>query len=208
MIRALFALPLGVIALVGCQSKSAAKPASTVTVTETAPATASSSPTGGAATSASSRPTAPSSSAAAPSAASPSGSTNASGATVSFTGPNGLTATATATIVAHADLTGAQAAQNGEYEAADVKIAVTAGLYEFSTYAFSFEGANGISYPPSEGNALLSGLGDPQFGSGSLKAGMSATGYLVFDVPRGGGTLQLQGPQIGQGIVAQWTVSN
>lgn len=133
----------------------------------------------------------------------------ASGATFDLTDSKGLKATVTATLVSKTTGTGAiaQNPAHGVFEEADVKIVVDAGSFDYNAANFQFLGSDGNTYTFGGGNIIGAGV-DPMLTDGTLTVGQSAGGWVVFDVPPGGGTLQLQGDALGGSIAAQWKVGS
>lgn len=132
----------------------------------------------------------------------------ASGATFTLTNGQELKATVVAMLATHLVGDGplAQKPAKGVYEVANIHVAVQAGTLEYNTLDFKFLASDGNAYTHVDGNAATAGF-DPSYGSGTLTAGQARGGNVVFDVPPGGGTLQMTGGGLfGDGIVAQWKV--
>lgn len=78
----------------------------------------------------------------------------------------------------------------GEYEAALVQIHGESGSYRCSSTNFDFVDTSGRHYPP------IGGTSADRFGSvlgsGTVTAGQNVEGYIVFEVPSGGGVVELK----------------
>jgi hypothetical protein len=141
-----------------------------------------------------------------PSGSTPAGSKRAKvGQALLVTDASGLKAKVTPTSFAtHKEGSGqfAEKPKNGLFAVANVKIAVESGDYDFNPLYFKLV-ISGDAYDAFDGNAMFSGF-EPMLDAGTLRAGQSTGGYVVFDVPGPRGVLQLTDP-IG-GVVGEWNV--
>ena len=71
----------------------------------------------------------------------------------------------------------------GEYAVADVTVTVDSGSYDYSEDDFAFQEPDGTTYSMDDGNGLDSGY-DPSLDFGTLPAGGSKRGNVVFDVSK------------------------
>jgi hypothetical protein len=88
----------------------------------------------------------------------------------------------------------------GEYEVAQVALKVLDGGLAYSNAQFAFVDAGGHRFAAVTDNAF-----PPSLGAGIAAAGQTIKGNVIFDVPGGGGTVELHdasGPRL-----AGWTTS-
>jgi hypothetical protein len=91
--------------------------------------------------------------------------------------------------------------QVGEYEVAHVALTVRDGNFPYSSAQFTFVDKGGHRFPAADDSAF-----PPSLGAGTAVAGQTITGNVVFDVPAGGGTVELDdvsGPRL-----SGWTTTH
>src|SRR5665213_1344593 len=76
--------------------------------------------------------------------------------------------------------------QVGEYEVAHVALTVHDGNFPYSSAQFTFVDTGGHRFPAANDTGF-----PPSLGAGTAAGGQTITGNVVFDVPAGGGTVEL-----------------
>jgi hypothetical protein len=98
-----------------------------------------------------------------------------------------------ASVVAHPTGNGPTAPppQNGEYEVATITLTGQDGAFPYAPALLDFMTDTGKTYTSAEGNSAASGYG-PALTAGTVTKGKHVTGTVTFDVPPGGGRVQLR----------------
>jgi hypothetical protein len=94
-----------------------------------------------------------------------------------------------------------QSPKVGEYEVAHVSITVLDGSFSYSNAQFTFVDAGGHRFAAVADDAF-----PPNLGAGTAGIGQTIAGNVVFNVPRGGGTVELRdanGPRL-----SGWTTTH
>lgn len=96
-------------------------------------------------------------------------------------------------VVAHASGNGPTATlpRNGEYEVATLSITGQRGSFTYAPTLLAFMTNTGKTYTSADGNSASSGYG-PALTAGAVTKGKHVTGTITFDVPPGGGRVQLK----------------
>ena len=96
-------------------------------------------------------------------------------------------------VVAHATGNGPAAPppQEGEYEVATVSVTGKVGSFAYAPTLLAFMTNTGKTYTSADGNSAASGYG-PALNAGTVTKGKRVTGTVTFDVPPGGGRVQLR----------------
>ena len=96
-------------------------------------------------------------------------------------------------------------AKSGEYEVATIWLTDAGGLnLPYKPSDFEFKSKNGRIYPPVAASSAPREVVLP-LGEAELTAGKSVVGRLIFDVPRGGGSITYSNETTGRN--ASWTTN-